>query len=115
MRQIFLNLLTNAGDAMSQGGILITRVKSVDPENGVRGVRIELADSGSGITPADLKRIWEPFFTTKLEGKGTGLGLAITRRAIEAHHGTISIDSQLEKGTTVTIFLPATNGVGPEL
>jgi PAS domain S-box-containing protein len=115
LRQIFLNLLTNASDAMSQGGKLITRVKSVDPENGVRGVRIELADSGSGITPADLKRIWEPFFTTKAEGKGTGLGLAITRRAIEAHHGTISIDSQFAKGTTVTIFLPATNGVGSEL
>jgi len=115
LRQIFLNLLTNASDAMAQGGKLTTRVKSVDPENGVSGVRIELADSGSGITPAHLKRIWEPFFTTKPEGKGTGLGLAITRRAIEAHHGTISIDSQLAKGTTVTIFLPATNGAGPKL
>jgi two-component system, NtrC family, sensor kinase len=115
LRQIFLNLLTNASDAMAQGGTLVMRVRSVDPESGVRGVRIELTDSGSGITPVDLKRIWEPFFTTKPDGKGTGLGLAITRRAIEAHHGTISIESQLGKGTTVTIFLPATNGVRPEL
>jgi PAS domain S-box-containing protein len=113
LRQIFLNLLTNASDAMPLGGTLVTRLISVDPESGVRGVRLELSDSGPGITPADLKQIWEPFFTTKPEGKGTGLGLAITRRAIEAHHGTISIESELGKGTTVTMFLPAINNVRP--
>ena len=107
LRQIFLNLLTNASDAMPQGGTLVTRLRSVDAENGGRGVRIELTDSGLGITPANLERIWEPFFTTKPEGKGTGLGLAISRRAIEAHHGTISIASNSGKGTTVSIFLPA--------
>ena len=107
LRQIFLNLLTNASDAMPQGGTLVTRLRSVDVENGGRGVRIELTDSGLGITPANLERIWEPFFTTKPEGKGTGLGLAISRRAIEAHHGTISIASNSGKGTTVSIFLPA--------
>jgi signal transduction histidine kinase len=64
-----------------------------------------------GITPANLEKIWEPFFSTKPEGKGTGLGLAISRRAIEAHHGTLSIESQSGTGTTVTIFLPVTNGV----
>ena len=107
LRQIFLNLLTNASDAMPHGGTLVTRLRSVDVENGGRGVRIELTDSGLGITPANLERIWEPFFTTKPEGKGTGLGLAISRRAIEAHHGTISIASNSGKGTTVSIFLPA--------
>jgi len=107
LRQIFLNLLTNASDAMPQGGTLVTRLTSVNSENGGRGVRIELTDSGLGITPANLERIWEPFFTTKPEGKGTGLGLAISRRAIEAHHGTISIGSNSGKGTTVRIFLPA--------
>jgi PAS domain S-box-containing protein len=106
--QIFLNLLTNATDAMPQGGTLVTRVTSVKRESGISGVRIELTDSGPGITPANLQKIWEPFFTTKPEGKGTGLGLAISRRAIEANHGTISIVSQLGIGTTVTIFLPAT-------
>jgi PAS domain S-box-containing protein len=110
LRQIFLNLLTNATDAMPTGGTLVTRVKSVMPESGIRGVRIELTDSGPGIAPADLERIWEPFFTTKPEGKGTGLGLAISRRAIEANHGTISIASQMGKGTTVTVFLPGTDG-----
>ena len=110
LRQIFLNLLTNASDAMPQGGTLVTRLTSVNAENGGRGVRIELTDSGLGITPANLERIWEPFFTTKPEGKGTGLGLAISRRAIEAHHGTISIWSNSGKGTTVKIFLPAIHG-----
>jgi PAS domain S-box-containing protein len=111
LRQIFLNLLSNASDAMPEGGTLVTRARSAEPESGVRGVIVELSDTGPGIAPADIKRLWEPFFSTKPEGKGTGLGLAITRRAIEAHHGTISIESQLGKGTTVTIFLPATNGV----
>jgi PAS domain S-box-containing protein len=110
LRQIFLNLLTNASDAMPQGGTLVTRLRSVEAENGGRGVRIELTDTGFGITPANLERIWEPFFTTKPEGKGTGLGLAISRRAIEAHHGTISIGSNSGKGTTVRIFLPAIHG-----
>jgi PAS domain S-box-containing protein len=107
LRQVLLNLLTNANDAMPQGGTLVTRARSVEPESGVTGVRVELIDSGRGIAAADLERIWEPFFTTKPEG--TGLGLAISRRAIEEHHGTISIESQLGKGTTVTIFLPATD------
>jgi len=115
LRQIFLNLLTNASDAMPQGGTLVTRLQSVDAENGGRGVRIELTDSGLGITPADLERIWEPFFTTKAEGKGTGLGLAISRRAIEAHHGTISIGSDSGNGTTVRIFLPAIHRAKAEL
>jgi two-component system NtrC family sensor kinase len=110
LRQVLLNLLTNASDAMPQGGSLITRVRSLESERGIRGVSVELTDSGPGIPPADLQKIWEPFFTTKPEGKGTGLGLAISRRAIEAHRGTLSIDSQLGKGTTVTIFLPVTNG-----
>jgi PAS domain S-box-containing protein len=110
LRQVLLNLLTNASDAMPQGGTLTTRVRSRESEGGIIGVSVELIDSGPGITPADLEKIWEPFFTTKPEGKGTGLGLAISRRAIEAHHGTLSIESQLGKGTTVTIFLPVTNG-----
>lgn len=109
LRQVLLNLLTNASDAMPLGGTLTTRVRSVESESGISGVSLELTDSGPGITPANLERIWEPFFTTKPEGKGTGLGLAIARRAIEAHHGTLSIESHPGKGTTVTIFLPVTS------
>lgn len=110
LRQVLLNLLTNASDAMPHGGTLITRIRSAESAAGIKGVSLELADSGRGISPANLEKIWEPFFTTKPEGQGTGLGLSISRRAIEAHQGTLSIDSQLGKGTSVMIFLPVTNG-----
>ena len=109
LRQVFLNLLTNASDAMPHGGKLIARVSSVESDGGVSGVTIEFINTGAGIPPADLARIWEPFFTTKPAGKGTGLGLAICRRIIEEHKGTISIDSRVNEGTRVKIFLPAIN------
>ena len=108
LRQGFLNLLTNASDAMVGGGKLIARTRSVRLRDGARGVSIEFVDAGSGISQKDLDQIWEPFFTTKLEGKGTGLGLAICRRVIEEHHGEISIQSLLGEGTTVRVCLPAT-------
>jgi len=110
LRQVFLNLLTNASDAMPGGGKLIARTRRVQLRNGARGVSIEFADAGSGISQKDLEKIWEPFFTTKLEGKGTGLGLAICRRVIEEHQGEISIQSLLDEGTTVRVCLPATIG-----
>jgi PAS domain S-box-containing protein len=115
LRQVFLNLLTNAIDAMPCGGKLIARVGSVEIEDGVSGVNIEFIDSGAGIAPADLARIWEPFFTTKPPGKGTGLGLAICRRLIEEHKGTISIDSRPNEGTTLKISLPAASDGESEL
>jgi signal transduction histidine kinase len=67
---------------------------------------IEFADTGTGIKPEDLSKVWEPFFTTKDEGKGTGLGLAICRRIVEEHKGTINIESEVRAGTTVRIELP---------
>jgi signal transduction histidine kinase len=105
--QLFLNLLTNASDAMPQGGTLTMRATSRAPEG---GVAIDFADSGEGITPENLEKIWEPFFTTKPEGKGTGLGLAICRRIVEEHGGTMNIISQIGEGTTVRMILPATHG-----
>jgi len=107
LRQVFLNLLTNASDAMPCGGKLVARISSVEIEERVSGVSIEFIDTGTGVALADLARIWEPFFTTKPAGKGTGLGLAICRRIIEEHKGKISIDSRLNEGTTVKMFLPA--------
>ncbi len=115
LRQVFLNLLTNASDAMPCGGRLVARIRSVEIEEGVSGVSIEFIDSGEGIAPAHLARIWEPFFTTKPAGKGTGLGLAICRRIIEEHKGKISLDSRLNEGTTVKMFLPAINDGESEL
>jgi signal transduction histidine kinase len=110
LRQVFLNLLTNATDAMSQGGSLTVRARKHSLENGSAAVIIEFSDTGIGIQPEDMPKLWEPFFTTKLEGKGTGLGLPICRRTIEEHRGTIDIESQPGKGTTVRIILPAIEG-----
>ena len=79
LRQVFLNLLTNASDAMPQGGTLTLRTAPATLDNGKPAVLIELADTGTGILAENLERIMEPFFTTKEEGKGTGLGLEIGR------------------------------------
>jgi PAS domain S-box-containing protein len=107
LRQLFLNLLTNASDAMPRGGKLTVRAAS-GALNDAEAVVIEFADTGEGITAENLEKIWEPFFTTKPEGKGTGLGLAICRRIVEEHGGTIDIQSQAGRGTTIRIVLPAT-------
>jgi PAS domain S-box-containing protein len=107
LRQLFLNLLTNASDAMPQGGKLTVRAASNGSPDAA--VAIDFADSGEGITAENLEKIWEPFFTTKPEGKGTGLGLAICRRIVEEHGGTIGIQTEVGRGTTVRIVFPATN------
>lgn len=109
LRQVFLNLLTNASDAMPEGGTLTLRVGPGSLQDGRLAVLIEFADTGAGIPPEHLPRVMEPFFTTKEEGKGTGLGLAICRRAVQEHRGTIHITSELGKGTTVRIILPLGN------
>jgi signal transduction histidine kinase len=70
-------------------------------------VVVEFSDTGTGVKPADLPKLWEPFFTTKPEGKGTGLGLGICRRTVEEHRGTIEIQTESGRGTTVRITLPA--------
>ncbi|MDX6447123.1 MAG: two-component system, cell cycle sensor histidine kinase and response regulator CckA [Blastocatellia bacterium] len=107
LRQLFLNLLTNASDAMPRGGKLTVRVTSEGSAEGT--VAIDFTDSGEGITPENMEKIWEAFYTTKPEGKGTGLGLAICRRIVEEHGGTIDIRSEMGQGTTVRIVLPATD------
>jgi len=100
LRQVFLNLFTNASDAMPSGGTLTLRAR------GGQNLLIEIVDTGTGIAAADLPRVMETFFTTKPPGKGTGLGLPICRRIVEAHGGRISIESEPGKGTTVRIVLP---------
>lgn len=108
LRQVFLNLIMNASDAMPEGGTLVVRVRAESMANGHPGVIVEFCDTGIGVQAGDLPRLWEPFFTTKPEGKGTGLGLSICRRAVEEHLGTIEFESQPGKGATVRILLPAT-------
>jgi PAS domain S-box-containing protein len=107
LMQVFLNLMANAADAMPNGGTLTLRARSQSLEGGGAGVMLEVCDSGTGISERDLRRIWEPFFTTKPEGKGTGLGLLICRRTVEEHGGTIEVESQPGQGTTFRITLPA--------
>lgn len=107
LRQLFLNLLTNATDAMPRGGKLTARASRGQLEDGTDAVVLQFVDSGTGIQPEHIHHIWDTFFTTKPEGKGTGLGLAICRRVVEEHGGTITIDSEADEGTTVTIALPS--------
>lgn len=104
LMQLFLNLFTNASDAMPQGGTLTIRVCEEHTDNGY--IAIEIGDTGMGIPPEDLEKVMDPFFTTKPEGKGTGLGLPICRRIMREHQGLISISSEVDKGTTVFLKLP---------
>jgi two-component system, LuxR family, sensor kinase FixL len=115
IRQVLLNLFTNANDAMKHGGTLTLRTGTEVDGDGRKAVRVEVGDTGHGIAPENLKRVMEPFFTTKEEGKGTGLGLAICRRIVQEHHGTLEIDSKPGQGTTVRIVLPVSNGRPQEI
>jgi two-component system NtrC family sensor kinase len=104
LNQVFINLLTNAADAMNGMGILTVRTCSL-PEEGKVGV--DISDTGCGIPPEILPRIFDPFFTTKDMGKGTGLGLSTVYGIIGEHGGTIDVRSHLNEGTTFILRLPA--------
>jgi PAS domain S-box-containing protein len=108
IRQLFLNLFTNATDAMPGGGTLEINIHQV--EEG-KNIHITVSDTGVGIDPADVRRVLEPFFTTKKGSKGTGLGLPICKRIVVEHHGEFEITSAgLGEGATVSITLPTTSG-----
>ena len=110
LRQVFLNLFTNAGDAMPAGGTLTLRARLGRVLGGAEAVVIEVADSGVGIAPEVLPKVMDAFFTTKEEGKGTGLGLAICRRIAHEHDGTIEIESEVGRGTVVRVTIPINPG-----
>lgn len=114
LRQLFLNLLTNASDAMPRGGTVTVRAQTSLLEDS-EAVLVEFVDVGEGIAAQNLERIWDSFFTTKPEGKGTGLGLAICRRIVDDHGGTIEIESEVGSGTTVRMLFPATTSVAANL
>lgn len=99
LQEVFLNLLQNAKDAVnSQGSICLEA--SIDSNT----LKVAVSDNGCGIMPEHLEHIFDPFTTYK--SGGTGLGLAISQRVITAHSGTISVDSKLGEGTTITVLLP---------
>lgn len=101
INQIFLNLLTNAADAIEESGDVVLRTEADGDK-----VRISVADTGSGIPPDVMSKIRDPFFTTKEVGKGTGLGLSIVDQIVTAHGGELLIESEVGNGTTVTLILP---------
>ena len=118
VHQVLLNLAVNARDAMlPRGGTLTlgaeTRVLDEAAAAGIEGARpgeflvLRVADTGSGMSPEVLARMWEPFFTTKGEGKGTGLGLSTVRGIAAAHGGFVTVESRVGAGTTFRVFLPA--------
>jgi signal transduction histidine kinase len=98
---VVINLIKNSLDAMPYGGTLTISASEVQT-----GVLLEVADTGSGIPPEMLARVFEPWVTSKTIGQGTGLGLAIAREVIEAHGGTITIRNVEHGGAIVTIHLP---------
>lgn len=117
IHQVLLNLCVNARDAMPHGGRLSllagNRTLEALEAAAIPGARpgrwlvLEIADTGSGISPAVQERMWEAFFTTKATGKGTGLGLSTVRGIVASHHGFITLDTQVGQGTTFRVYLPA--------
>lgn len=104
LEQVIINLVANAKDAMGRGGRLtITAAPMIS--RGRKSVRLDISDTGRGISKENLRRIFDPFFTTKAAGKGTGLGLSISYGIIQEHSGEITVESSPE-GTTFHITLP---------
>jgi two-component system, NtrC family, sensor kinase len=110
IEQVLIALIMNAIDAMPRGGNLWLNVRLTEDET---EVEIQVRDDGAGIAPDILPHIFEPFLTTKESGHGVGLGLAISHGIVERHNGRIEVQSELGRGTTFTITLPAQAGDGP--
>ncbi len=117
IHQVLMNLCTNAAHAMSEnGGVLEVSLTKFDMDAGTSGVNSEIepgpylklrvSDTGSGMPPEILSRIFDPYFTTKETGKGTGLGLAVVHGIVKSHRGAITVSSEPGKGTTFDIYFP---------
>jgi len=117
IHQILMNLCTNAYHAMQEtGGIIETDLQDVNIDSEFASqhmdlkpgphVRLTVSDTGDGIDPSIISRIFEPYFTTKETGKGTGLGLSVIHGIVRNSGGTITVSSELSKGTTFNVYLP---------
>ncbi len=102
LSQVFMNLFTNARDAMPHGGTLRVEARKEGPR-----ILVRVSDTGTGMSPETLEKIFDPFFTLKDVGKGTGLGLSTSQGIIEQHGGRIAVRSKLGKGSAFWIILPA--------
>jgi len=113
IQQVFINIILNATQAMSEGGTLTITTAAV---GGIRinglvkdTVRIDITDTGIGIPKENINKLFTPFFTTKVKGKGVGLGLPVVHGIIKQHGGRIDVVSEPNKGTTFTLYLEATD------
>lgn len=102
LKQALTNLMMNAAQSIDDNGLVMLDIKQTSSG----GVAIKIVDTGCGISEANLKRVFEPFFTTRPEGKGQGLGLSVAYSAIEKHKGKLAINSREGKGTVIEVRLP---------
>ena len=116
INQILINLCTNADHAMPDGGIIVVTLKNIELDEKTaakyselapgRYLNLTVADTGHGIFQGDINRIFDPYFTTKEVGRGTGMGLAVVHGIVKGHNGLITVESEVGKGTTFSIFFP---------
>lgn len=110
LEMVFMNIISNAIDAMPEGGTLTVRTEHLARED---RVEVAIIDTGCGINKKDIPYIFNPYFTTKPVGKGTGLGLSIAQLTIQSHRGSIAVDSEVGRGTTFKIKLPVYREILP--
>lgn len=110
LNQVWMNILANAAQALPPSGGKVRIATRVLGDN----IEIKVSDTGRGIPPDDLERIFDPFYTTKPCGEGTGLGLSISFGIVERHNGSIRVESTVGAGTTFTVLLPVNNAKHPE-
>jgi two-component system NtrC family sensor kinase len=115
IKQVIMNMIVNAQHAVEEkGSIAISTRRTAEPRRSAQSggpvpmVEISIVDTGCGIPDSNLRRIFDPFFTSKDVGKGTGLGLSVSHGIVEAHGGTIEVQSKVGEGTTFSVFLPLT-------
>jgi len=114
LKQVFLNIILNAADAMGEegtvDGAVSDNILTIKTENREGSLELQFTDTGPGIKQEDLVRIFDPFYTTKEPGKGTGLGLSVCYSIVKGLRGEIRAESTLGKGTSIMINIPLANG-----
>ena len=123
MKQMLMNLVINARDALGEKGRITVSTANVymskelqrqlDVHGGGPFVELRVQDDGKGMSPEVTRRIFEPFFSTKEQGEGYGLGLSVVYGIVQAHHGRVDVESEAAKGTRFTVYLPASEGAAP--